>query len=84
MKRLQRIAHTHVLPETANRMDIWSDEGLDRLEQRVDYALLTEDDGRAMIVSPATIKDLIAAFRHLRANGAAGSPPESPGRDSGS
>jgi len=64
-------------------MDIWSDEGLERLEQRVDFALLTEDDGRAMIVSPATIKDLIAAFRHLRARVEVGSPPESPGREAG-
>jgi hypothetical protein len=29
-----------------------------------------------MIVPPATIKDLIAAFRHLRAQVAGGSPPE--------
>lgn len=48
-------------------MDIWSDEDLDRLEQRVDYALHTEDDGRTMIVAPQAIKDLIFAFRHLRA-----------------
>ena len=47
-------------------MDIWSDEDLDRFEQRVDYALHTEDDGRAMIVAPQAIKDLITAFRHLR------------------
>lgn len=48
-------------------MDIWSDEDLDRLERRVDYALHTEDDGRALIVAPQAIKELIIAFRRLRA-----------------
>jgi hypothetical protein len=47
-------------------MDIWSDEDLDRLERRVDYALRTEDDGRALIVPPEAIKDLIVAVRSLR------------------
>ena len=49
-------------------MDIWRDEDLDLLEQRVDYALHTEDDGRALIVAPQTLKDLIAAFRGLRSH----------------
>lgn len=56
-------------------MDIWSDEDLDRLEQRVDYVLHTEDDGRTLIVSPEAIKDLITAFRHLRAENGAGAEP---------
>ena len=47
-------------------MDIWSDEDLDRLERRADYALATEDDGRVLLIPPQTIKDLIAEFRRLR------------------
>jgi len=48
-------------------MDIWSDDDLDRLETRADYALGTEDDGRVLLIPPQTIKDLIAEFRRLRA-----------------
>ena len=47
-------------------MDIWRDDDLDRLETRVDYAIRTEDDGRALIIAPQAIKDLITEFRHLR------------------
>ena len=47
-------------------MDIWRDDDLDQLEKRVDYATRTEDDGRALIIAPQTIKDLITEFRHLR------------------
>lgn len=52
-------------------MDIWNDEDLDRLEKRADYALETEDDGRPLIITPQTIKQLIAEFRRLRAELAA-------------
>ncbi len=58
-------------------MDIWRDEDLDLLEQRVDYALHTEDDGRALIVAPQALKDLIAAFRGLRSH--APDPPSATG-----
>jgi hypothetical protein len=61
-------------------MDIWSDEELDRLEQLADYALRTEDDGRALIVAPQAVKDLITAVRDLRAQ--AGGTPASEGRAS--
>jgi hypothetical protein len=54
-------------------MDIWNDEDLDRLEKRADYALETEDDGRALIITPQTIKQLISEFRRLRADLAAAS-----------
>jgi len=47
-------------------VDIWSDEDLNRIESRVDYALGTEDDGRVMIIPPQTIKQLITEFRRLR------------------
>ena len=47
-------------------MDIWSDEDLNRIESRVDYALGTEDDGRVMLIPPQTIKQLITEFRRLR------------------
>jgi len=58
-------------------VDIWSDDDLDRLEQRVDYVLHTEDDGRTLIVSPQAIKDLITAFRHLRTENGAGAEARS-------
>jgi hypothetical protein len=47
-------------------MDIWNDDDLSRLEKRAEYALDTEDDGRALIITPQTIKDLISEFRRLR------------------
>ena len=47
-------------------MDIWRDDDLNRLETRVDYAIHTEDDGRALIIAPQTIKDLITELRRLR------------------
>jgi hypothetical protein len=47
-------------------MDIWSDEDLDRIESRVNYALGTEDDGRVMLIPPQAIKQLITEFRRLR------------------
>lgn len=47
-------------------MDIWSDEDLNRMEERADYALSTEDDGRVLLIPPQTIKDLINEFRRLR------------------
>lgn len=47
-------------------MDIWNDDDLNRLEKRADYALKTEDDGRALIITPQAIKDLITEFRRLR------------------
>jgi hypothetical protein len=52
-------------------MDIRSDEDLDRLEQRLDYALHTEDDGRTLIVPPQAVKDLIGELRRLRTEAAA-------------
>ena len=47
-------------------MDIWSDDDLDQMERRADYALGTEDDGRVLLIPPQTIKDLITEFRRLR------------------
>ena len=47
-------------------MDIWRDDDLSRLETRVEYAIHTEDDGRALIIAPQTIKDLITELRRLR------------------
>jgi len=40
---------------------------LDRMEQRADYVLDSEDDGRSSIISAADVKDLIAEVRRLRA-----------------
>lgn len=48
-------------------MDIWSDEVLNQIEARADYALGTEDDGRVLLIPPQTIKDLVTEFRRLRA-----------------
>jgi hypothetical protein len=48
-------------------MDIWSDDDLSRMEERAEYALATEDDGRVLLIPPQTIKDLITEFRRLRA-----------------
>ncbi len=59
-------------------MDIWSDEDLNQMELRVDYALGTEDDGRVLLIPPQTIKDLITEFRRLRTEQTAapdGRPP---------
>ena len=39
---------------------------LDRMEQRADYVLDSEDDGRSSIISAADVKDLIEEVRHLR------------------
>jgi len=47
-------------------MDIWSDEDLDQIERRVDYAIGTEDDGRVLLIPPQRIKDLITEFRRMR------------------
>jgi hypothetical protein len=58
-------------------MDIWSDDDLDRMESRVDYALASEDDGRVMLIPPQTIKDLITQFRRLRAELTAAPEPGS-------
>ena len=57
-------------------MDIWSDEDLDQMERRVDYALGTEDDGRVLLIPPQSIKDLITEFRRMRTQAAA---PDEPG-----
>jgi hypothetical protein len=60
-------------------MDIWNDDDLNRLEKRAEYALDTEDDGRALIITPQTIKDLITEFRRLRVELTAaldGGPPK--------
>jgi len=60
-------------------MDIWNDDDLNRLEKRAEYALDTEDDGRALIITPQTIKDLITEFRRLRVELTAaldGEPPQ--------
>ena len=60
-------------------MDIWSDDDLNRMENRVDYALDTEDDGRVLLIPPQTIKDLITEFRRLRTElTGRPSPPSSP------
>jgi hypothetical protein len=47
-------------------VDIWSDDDLNQMEERADYALDTEDDGRVLLIPPQTIKDLITEFRRLR------------------
>ena len=47
-------------------MNIWSDDDLDQIERRVDYAIGTEDDGRVLLIPPQSIKDLIAEFRRMR------------------
>lgn len=57
-------------------MDIWSDEGLNQIEARADYALGTEDDGRVLLIPPQTIKDLVTEFRRLRAE--VGAEPSDP------
>jgi hypothetical protein len=60
-------------------MDIWSDDDLNRMEMRADYALGTEDDGRVLLIPPQTIKDLITEFRRLRTELTAapdGRPPQ--------
>jgi hypothetical protein len=60
-------------------MDIWSDEDLNQMEERVDYALATEDDGRVLLIPPQTIKDLITEYRRLRTELTAapdGRPPQ--------
>jgi hypothetical protein len=60
-------------------MDIWSDDDLNQMEQRADYALATEDDGRVLLIPPQTIKDLITEFRRLRMDltaGQDGRPPQ--------
>jgi hypothetical protein len=60
-------------------MDIWSDDDLNQMEERADYALATEDDGRVLLIPPQTIKDLIAEFRRLRSDLTAapdGQPPQ--------
>ena len=58
------------------RMDIRNDDDLDRLEARADFAIHTEDDGRALIIPPQAVKDLIAELRRLRTQLAApGSSP---------
>lgn len=48
-------------------MDIWSEDVLNEIEARADYALGTEDDGRVLLIPPQTIKDLVTEFRRLRA-----------------
>ena len=47
-------------------MDTWSDNDLNQMVDRADYALATEDDGRVLLIPPQTIKDLITEFRRLR------------------
>ena len=47
---------------------------LDRMEQRADYVLDSEDDGRSSIISAADVKDLIEEVRRLRARYEAGGP----------
>ena len=59
-------------------MDIWSDSDLNRMEQRVDYALGTEDDGRVLLIPPEAIKALITEFRRLRAHPTAAPEPRLP------
>jgi len=60
-------------------MDIWSDDDLNRMEERADYALSTEDDGRVLLIPPQTIKDLIAEFRRLRAERTTAADSQLPG-----
>ena len=60
-------------------MNIWSDDDLDQMEKRADYALGSEDDGRVLLIPPQTIKDLITEFRRLRTELTAapdGEPPQ--------
>ena len=59
-------------------MDIRNDDDLDRLEARADFAIHTEDDGRALIIPPQAVKDLIAELRRLRTQVAAGDEPTGP------
>ena len=47
-------------------MDTWSDNDLNQMVERADYALATEDDGRVLLIPPQTIKALITEFRRLR------------------
>ena len=47
-------------------LDTWSDNDLNQMVERADYALATEDDGRVLLIPPQTIKDLITEFRRLR------------------
>ncbi len=60
-------------------MDIWSDDDLNQMVKRADYALGSEDDGRVLLIPPQTIKDLITEFRRLRTELTAppdGGPPQ--------
>jgi hypothetical protein len=57
-------------------MNIWSDNDLDQMLERADYALATEDDGRVLLIPPQTIKDLLTEFRRLRREMTA--PPQDP------
>ena len=59
-------------------MDIWSDEVLNQIEARADYALGTEDDGRVLLIPPQTIKDLVTEFRRLRAERSTEPPARQP------
>ncbi|HET9724693.1 MAG TPA: hypothetical protein VFR44_12755 [Actinomycetota bacterium] len=59
-------------------MDIWSDEVLNQIEARADYALGTEDDGGVLLIPPQTIKDLVSEFRRLRAEAEAEPPGPRP------
>ena len=71
-------AHCRVRKVEAS-LDIWSDYDLDQMEQRADYALGTEDDGRVLLIPPQSIKDLITEFRRLRTEQTAvldGRPPQ--------
>ena len=66
-------------------MDIWSDEDLDQIERRVDYAIGTEDDGRVLLIPPQSIKDLITEFRRMRTETTSASDarrPATPGSSS--
>lgn len=59
-------------------MDIWSDDVLNQIEARADYALGTEDDGRVLLIPPQTIKDLVTEFRRLRTERSAEPPVRQP------
>lgn len=59
-------------------MDIWSDDVLNQIEARADYALGTEDDGRVLLIPPQTIKDLVTEFRRLRTERSAELPVRQP------
>jgi hypothetical protein len=48
-------------------VDIWSDDDLDQMERRIDYALGTEDDGKVLLVPPQSIKEPFVEFRRMRA-----------------